>query len=196
MEPASEWWLAVPAAPAASRSLMVATDSPLDVEYRVDIWGPDGLTEGYQSGVIPASTHVTVPLDELAGEALGVRVVASAPVATALVARGEGLRAVTAATPEPGGRWLLAGPGSAPEASATVWVFNPGDQPAEVTLRPLGGGNSFSRSVEPGAVAAIQLSGTGTAGVLAVGSSDLVVGWSSQRGAALSLGSGVAFDAG
>ena len=106
--PGQEWWLPVPPGEGI-KQMIISSPEAAEIEYQVDLYGPEGFVEAHDSGVIDPRGNVTVPLAGITQEAIGVRVISTGPVVPALrVDSPEGL-AWTAASPVTAPVWLLPG---------------------------------------------------------------------------------------
>lgn len=174
IEPATDWYLPVPAREGMSRSVVVASAGTAEVPFQIDVYSQDGLFEAAYEDTVPARGQVTIGAADLFEGAGAVRVVAAAPVAVGLRLAGDGIRAVIPAMPTPAPTWLL--PGAGRLGASTVYLFNPGE--LEVAADVLSGnGEAVLESVAvPGAaMVQVDISRRHAARVEADG--DLVVAW-------------------
>lgn len=126
VEPALDWFVPVPAGGAAGE-VVISTGIAAEVEYQLDVYGPDGVVEAFQVGVVPARGVSVVPLDELGFEvASAMRVVSTQPVAVFLRTASEAGVAVTSGATAPASRWFLPGTGLAPGDMGSTVVLNAG----------------------------------------------------------------------
>jgi len=136
VEPAQEWWLPVPPG-GGTKQMRIATAEASQVEYQVDLYGPDGLVEEHDAGVIDARGSVTVPLAAISEQAIGVKVITTAPVVPALkIDSPQGL-AWTTASPVEAPVWLLPGARSPSGGSGSIVVLNSGIEPVDVSVTSL-----------------------------------------------------------
>lgn len=136
VSPAQDWWLPVPPG-GAIKQMIVANPEGGEIEYQVDLYGPDGLVEAHDVGAIPARGTVTVPLAAVSEEAFGVRVITTGPVVPTLrMDSPEGL-AWTTASEVTAPVWLLPGAGAPPGGGGNVVVLNGGIEPVSVTVKTL-----------------------------------------------------------
>jgi hypothetical protein len=124
--PALDWFVLVPAG-GLGGDLVVSTGSTADVEYQVDVYGPQGLVEAQQDGVVPARGAVSLPLSGLGLQAASaVRVIATQPVAVFQRLVSETGVAMTAGASSTSSTWLLPGAGLAPGSAGSLLVLNSG----------------------------------------------------------------------
>lgn len=135
--PETDWWLPVPEG-GGTKQMVIATAEGVEIEYQVDLYGPDGFVEAHDAGVIPARGRVVVPLAAVTEQAAGVRVIATGPVVPALrIDSGQGM-AWTTASPVDANTWLLPAASAPPGGSGSIVVLNTGLEPATVSVRSLG----------------------------------------------------------
>ncbi|HEU4915479.1 MAG TPA: DUF5719 family protein [Acidimicrobiia bacterium] len=126
VDPALDWFVPVPAAGLAG-DLVIATGSTSEVEYQVDVYGPQGLVEAQQEGVLPARGTVSLPLVGMELEAASaVRVISTQPVAVFQRLISETGVALTAGSPATSSSWLLPAAGLAPGGTGSLLIFNTG----------------------------------------------------------------------
>jgi hypothetical protein len=186
VEPAQDWWLPALSAPGSALRLVVATDSPLPVDIVVDSYSAGSVTEGAFAGTIDARSQIDIPLAELGGAPLGLRVSADGPVVAAFVVNGPTARAVTPGTTL-STDWVL--PGSGVVGSTVAWVLNPGELEAELVLQPLAPDVPAQAITIPADSAVSVPLDAVEAGYLFRSSSEIAVFWSSSLGG-LSLATG------
>jgi hypothetical protein len=124
--PALDWFVPIPAA-GLGGDLVVSTASTADVEYQVDVYGPQGLVEAQQEGVVPARGSVTLALAGMGLEAASaVRVIATQPVAVFERLVSETGVALTSGAASTSSGWLLPGAGLAPGGTGSLLILNAG----------------------------------------------------------------------
>lgn len=134
--PAQDWWLPVPPG-GAIKQMLVASPEAGEIEYQVDLYGPDGVVEAHDAGVIGSRGTVTVPLAAVTEGAAGVRVISTGPVVPALrMDSAQGL-AWTTASEVTAPVWLLPGASAPAGGAGTVVVLNSGIEPVSVTIKTL-----------------------------------------------------------
>lgn len=134
--PAQDWWLPVP--PGGSiKQMIVANPDAVEVDYQVDLYGPEGFVEAHDAGVITSRGTVTVPLAAVTDQAAGVRVISTAPVVPALRMDSDLGLAWTTASQVTAPVWLLPGASSPPGGSGEVVILNGGIDPVTVTIKTL-----------------------------------------------------------
>jgi hypothetical protein len=126
VSPALDWFVPVPGAGLGGQ-LVVSTGSTADVEYQVDVYGPQGLVEAQQDGVVPARGSVSLPLSGIGVEAAaGVRIVATQPVAVFQRLAADTGVAITAGAAATSSGWLLPGAGLSAGGTGSLLIFNAG----------------------------------------------------------------------
>ncbi len=136
VEPAQDWWLPVPAG-ARGKQLQVGTTSTVDVEYQIDLYGPDGYVEAFQTGTIRPRGRALVDLAAISEDAIGVRVVSTGPVVPTFWIAASGGLAATTASPVDAPLWLLPGASGPAGGAAELVVLNTGIDDVTVTVRSL-----------------------------------------------------------
>lgn len=132
--PALDWYVPVPASGAAA-DLVISTGVSADVEYQLDVYGPEGVVEAFQEGVVPGRGVAVVSLGELGFEvASAMRVVSTQPVAVFLRTKTEAGVALTSGATAPASRWLLPAAGLAPGNTGSTVILNTGLDDATVVV--------------------------------------------------------------
>lgn len=177
------------AAEGVPRVLLV---SPLnaDVEYQVDLYGPEGFEEAYSAGTLPARGQVWLELDELAGVEFALRVVSTGPVVSTLWVRTDGGVAATPGTETQATRWFVPGAGSVVEGRESLVLVNTGIETSEVRVRALRE-NGTVRSYELGGDEVLEVVIDSAGGYLIESTGPVVVAWTALRAAAVSVSMGV-----
>ncbi|MGA7096615.1 MAG: DUF5719 family protein [Acidimicrobiia bacterium] len=175
--PATDWFVPVPGD--ASGEIVISTGVGSDVAYQVDVYGPEGLVEAADEGVVPARGQVTVDLGELGGSTGAMRVIAAQPVGVFLRTVADDGLAITSGASTPAARWLLPGAGSIAQGQGSLVILNTGLDDATVVVtdhRPDSVAEQFV--VPAGQVVEFEaIVGTGD-GYSVTGDGDLVVLWS------------------
>jgi hypothetical protein len=132
--PALDWYVPVPASGAAA-DLVISTGVSADVEYQLDVYGPEGVVEAFQEGVVPGRGVAVVSLAELGFEvASAMRVVSTQPIAVFLRTKTEAGVAITSGATAPASRWLLPAAGLAPGNTGSTVILNAGLDDATVVV--------------------------------------------------------------
>jgi hypothetical protein len=106
-----------------------------DVEYQLDVYGPEGVVEAFQEGVVPGRGVAVVSLAELGFEvASAMRVVSTQPIAVFLRTKTEAGVAITSGATAPASRWLLPAAGLAPGNTGSTVILNAGLDDATVVV--------------------------------------------------------------
>jgi hypothetical protein len=130
--PSVDWFVPVPSG--GGNQLVVSTGVGADVEYQVDVYGPDGLVESMEEGVVPARGQVVVDTAIAGAGPSAFRVVATQPVAVFLRHVGEDGVAVTSGVTATSSRWLLPGAGLGPGGTGRMVILNAGLEQASAEI--------------------------------------------------------------
>lgn len=144
VEPGQDWWVVAP--PGGSvKQLRIGSPDAAEVEYQIDLYGPEGFVESYASGVIEPRGRVVVPTG--AAEEVAMRIITTAPVVPTLWVNSQAGLAATTGSQVDAPVWLLPGASLPPGGSGQVVVLNAGVDAVTVTVRPLRA-NSLERNFE------------------------------------------------
>jgi hypothetical protein len=188
--PAQDWFVPVPHGLESRQVVIAAWDS--DVEYQIDLYGPDGLVEAFESGQIPARGQAVFDVGAVSAVASAVRVVTTGPVGAFVRITSDTGVTMTSGSPTPASALLLPGAGSIAGGSGWLVVLNPGleDVSAEVTtLGPAP--ERLSLAIPAGEVSETALSSGGALGYAISGDGPLVATWSTTTSSAIGLGTAV-----
>lgn len=187
--PAQDWFLPIPAA-ADDRWVVIANTSDTEIEYQMDLYGPEGVEEGYELGTLPAHAQVEVSLTPAGEQTLGVRVLATGPVVPSLWMETETGLAATTGSADPATRWMLPGAGAPEEGRAVLVVMNPALEDVSVTVRPLRRNSEVSQ-YDLGAESLLELELEPAVGYLVESTGPTVVVWMAERQGAAALAAAV-----
>lgn len=124
--PALDWYIPVPSA-GLGGELVISTGVAAEVAYQIDLYGPEGLVEALQEGLVPSRGATAVPLSGLGlGAASAIRVISTQPVAVFLRNVSETGVAITSGASAVSSNWLLPGAGLAPGGDGTAVILNTG----------------------------------------------------------------------
>lgn len=124
--PALDWYVPVPTS-AFGGQLLISTGIGAEVEFQLDLHGPEGLVEAFLEGVVPERGVAVVPISDLGLEKAGaVRVVSTQPVAVFLRSVADSGVAITSGSPVTAPTWLIPAAGLAPGSAGSVVVLNAG----------------------------------------------------------------------
>ncbi|MFQ5948750.1 MAG: DUF5719 family protein [Acidimicrobiia bacterium] len=175
----------------------LAVDNPgdLPVTVTIDVFTPTGGIADARTVEILAAGPARIPLEDLEGDQMAIRVRASGPISAAVVAEGSKGLAATIGAPRPDLRWLLPGVRSVGQTSGFLWVLNSSDEVIAVTLTPLGGEQLEGEkiSIQPGTVRVVEVTRDDAVGYLAASLQPFTAAWSADgpQGVAFSLGAGL-----
>lgn len=194
---ATEWEFPVARVTDTQGYLVVHNPGLGSVEVAVDLFTPDGpIIEAFTATVAPG-TPARFDLSAYPGDSIGARVVASGPVAAAVVAIGEGEVAVMPGAAEQASTWLLPGLRRLPLHAASLWLLNTSSEESiSATVSALGAAGLAGETVvvAPGVPRQVDVTAPGARGFLVEASSPLTVAWTVRgpAGLAFALGSAVA----
>lgn len=134
--PAQDWWLPVPAGE-GPKLITVSSSLAADLEYQVDLYGPEGFQEGFATGILTPRGQFQLDLGELSNDAMAVRVSASSPVVTTLFMRSNGGYGITSGSPVDALTWLLPAAGAGAGGTGQLVLLNSGVDVVEVEVRAL-----------------------------------------------------------
>lgn len=178
--PGQDWWLPVPPG-GGTKQMRIANPGSAEVEYQVDLYGPDGFVEGYDTGVIDARGSVTVPLAAITADEVAVGVTTTGPVVPLLwIDSPEGLARTTASEVD-APVWLLPGASLPPGGSATITVLNSGIETVTVSVRSLSD-RSIARDLEVGAEEVLTVDLVAADGYRVEATGPVVALWTSSHG--------------
>ena len=185
--PAAQDWFLPVGTRGVSRLLLV---SPInaDIGYQVDLYGPEGYEEAYAEGTLSARSQVWLDFEELAGEAIALRVISGAPIVPTLWSVGEGVIAASPGTTE-GGAWFFPAAGSM-DGSETIVMLNSGIELSTFTVTALGD-NPVSRTYELGGEEVLEVELGPADGYLVSSTGPSAILWVAARGDALAFSTGV-----
>jgi hypothetical protein len=189
VEPGEDWWLPVPPG-GGIKQMIIATPEAGEIGYQVDLYGPDGLIEAHDEGVIEPRANVTVPLASITRQAVGLHVTTTGPVVPALrIDSPEGL-AWTTASPVTAPVWLLPGARSPRRGSGSLVVLNAGIETATVSIRTLAD-ETIERNLEVNGEEVLVVNLGGANGYRVEANGPIVAMWTSQRDGAGSATIGI-----
>jgi hypothetical protein len=188
--PETTWYVPFPVFN-GSREVVIASSTPNEIAYQIDVFGPGGLEEAAIEGTISGGGQEIINVSAISQAALAVRVVATAPVGVFARLTGEGALGIAAASPLPTSDWLIPGAGSGSDTAGRLVVVNVGVEVAEMTVTEV---RESSRSriiqVQPGQVLEIVLDAVDSDGVSVVTDGQVVPFWIARRGAAVAVSGG------
>jgi hypothetical protein len=153
--PSTDWFLPIPGE--GSGIVSIGNPGEGDVEYQIDLYGPEGVEGAAESGVIEEGAGLTLDLAEYPG-VRAVRVVSASPVVTSLQVREEGTLSITTGATFATGSWLI--PAALQGGSGRIFVLNPDLEDASVVITALRGSSTqFRVSVPAESVLELPLDG-------------------------------------
>lgn len=194
---ATEWEFPVARVADTEGYLVVHNPGLGPVEVSVDLFTADGPVIEAFTATVTADSPARFDLSAYPGDSLAARVVASGPVAAAVVALGEAEVAVMPGAAGQASTWLLPGLRRLPLHAASIWLLNTSSEDSvSATVSPLGGGGLGGETVvvAPGVPRQVDVTVGGAEGFLVEASSPLTVAWSVRgpSGLAFALASPVA----
>lgn len=134
--PGLDWWLPVPPG-GPLKQLLLASPNAAEIEYQLDLYGPDGFTEAAQTGTIPARGQEVIGLAAISDDAYGLRLITSAPVVPTFYMNSASGLAATTASQTDAPLWLLPGASGPAGGSGQLVMLNSGLEPVSVAVRTL-----------------------------------------------------------
>lgn len=189
VEAGADWYLPIPGNLPGTR-VELATPINAEVEYQVDLIGPDGLLEAWQSGVLAPRGTVTLDLAELGGATAAIRVVAAGPLVPTLWADSETGLAATPATAVQAGSWLLPGAAAPPGGSGSLVLLNTGVEATVARVRTIRDG-STQQEIPLGVDTVVEVPMAAARGYRVDSDGSIVAMWVAQRGGAALAAMGV-----
>lgn len=187
--PAQDWWLPVPPG-GAIKQMLVASPEAGETEYQVDLYGPEGVVEGHDVGVIGPRGTVTVPLAAVSEDAVGVRVISTSPVVPALRIHSDQGLAWTTASEVTAPVWLLPGASAPAGGAGNIVILNGGIEPVTVTIKTLTD-IALTRSLELPAEDVLVVDLVSANGYRVEATGPVVALWTSRSGEATSVAIGI-----
>lgn len=188
-EPTEDSYVLLPPG-GGDRSLVIASSSPTEVSYQVDLYGPEGLVEAFAAGDIDGRRFASIDLSGFGREAVAVRVLATAPVAGFVRhLRGDGV-AITSGSSATATTWGMPGAGSEPGFTTSLVILNPSTEDAGVAIDSHLGLAPNQLTVLADSVRVYQLSIVSREGVTITADIPVVAMWVSslQSGYSATLG--------
>ena len=188
--PAQTWYAAFPVF-SGTREVIIASATPTDVAYQIDVFGPGGVEDAAIEGTVVGGGQEIVNLSGISPAALAVRVVTTAPVGVFARLSAEGAIGIAAASPVPTNDWLVPGAGSGADTPGRVVLVNVGVEVSEVTLTEVRE-SSRSRIIQvlPGQVVEVVLDSIDSDGVSIFSDGQVVPFWIARNGSAVAISSG------
>jgi hypothetical protein len=192
VSPALDWFVPIPAA-GIGGELVISTGSTADVEYQVDVYGPQGLVEAQQDGVVPARGSVSLPLSGMEVEAAAaIRVIATQPVAVFERLVAETGVAMTEGTASTSSRWLLPGAGLSAGGTGSLLILNAGLEEDTVLVTALRDQSASQEITVPaGMVVEVPAMEGGANAYTVEGQGELVAAWVATGEGAMAYSIGV-----
>jgi hypothetical protein len=192
VSPALDWFVPIPAA-GIGGELVISTGSTADVEYQVDVYGPQGLVEAQQDGVVPARGSVSLPLSGMEVEAAAaIRVIATQPVAVFERLVAETGVAMTEGTASTSSGWLLPGAGLSAGGTGSLLILNAGLEEDTVLVTALRDQSASQEITVPaGMVVEVPAMEGGANAYTVEGQGELVAAWVATGEGAMAYSIGV-----
>ncbi|HEY7705511.1 MAG TPA: DUF5719 family protein [Acidimicrobiia bacterium] len=183
-----EWFIPLPVIDGAGASIALAAAAPIGFEYTVEPAGQAGQGEMLTEGSVAAGGQAIIPASALGASTKGVVISATEPVVADLMLSGPDARAVTPGASRSALRWLVPGAGPDEATSVRLWVLTVDDQLANITVTPLAPGYApRAYQPDPRGLTMLQVAEGPSQGVIVDGDAEIVVVWTSQRGASVAL---------
>ncbi len=191
----SEWHFPLVQSDALEPSVVLANDGLVAVEYEIEFFTASGASAPpVESGELAATSHVRIPLGDLAAGSVGLRISADAPIAATVVGESESGIAVTAGAPAAATRWLLPGFGAV-SGRHSLWLLNTGDEQITVTYQVLDPGglnrDPAKIAVRPASVRRVLIEAGASAGLVVESTAPFTAAWSVEQDGAVAYSAGV-----
>jgi hypothetical protein len=174
-------------------AVVIGNPNLVDVTVTVDIYTATGPERSAFEFDVASFAPARIELDSLLGDATGVRVSATAPITTGLVAHGEAGAVATSGSPGQANAWLLPGLRTVGLNEGTLWLMNSGSDQILVTVSELTGAAAVNSQVlvGPGSQVSVPIVEPDALGVLVESSEPFSASWSvsGPSGVAVSSGS-------
>jgi hypothetical protein len=180
VEGSQDWFLPIPGGP-GPKLLLIGTPSNAQIEYQIDLYGPDGLEEAFISGTLEPRGVNKIDLAAITEETAGVRVISTGPVvATLWIDSEDGLAATTGSSIE-STRWFLPGAGTPPNGAATAVILGVGIEDGTVSIRPLNSA-APTHTFDLPSDGVVEIALVASDGYLIESSQPMIVMWAGQGG--------------
>lgn len=176
--PGEDWWLPVPPGQ-GTKQMRISTPENAEIEYQVDLYGPEGFVEGHDTGVIDPRGTVRVPLAGITSEAAAVRVITTGPVVPTLWIDSPLGLARTTASEVDAPVWLLPGASAPTRGSASITILNSGLDTVTVAVTSLSDGSTV-QDLEVGAEGVVVVDLATAHGYRVEASGPVVALWTSN----------------
>lgn len=195
VEAASDWYLPIPSGLAGGR-VHLATPMNAEIDFQVDLYGPDGLLEAWQSGTLLPRGSADLDLSELGGAAAAIRVVAAGPLVPTLWTDSPetGLAATTASAVQ-SGSWIFPGAGAPAGGSGVLVLVNTGVESTVATVRTIREG-PLEQEVALGVDAVVEVPLVVAGGYRLDSDGSIVAMWVGRRGTSALAALGVPLENG
>lgn len=209
-----KWFFPIGGVEGVESELIVTNPGEAPVTLDIEVFTSEGPVPGTSLTLEPGGPR-RIQLNELAAGAFGIEVTSSGPTAAVVVAAeavseedpggGEGEAAPDESGPlggklagtvgrnSPATQWMVAGTGNV-SITATVWLMNSGDQPATVTLQPLGGASQASDKISIGDGQLVRYPARDGLGYFIESTQPISVSWSASSALGLAFIAGVAIE--
>jgi len=189
--PASDWYVPVPGG-GLDGELVVSTGVAAEMTFQIDVYGAQGVIEGFREGVVPSRGATSVPLADMELEgASAFRVITTQPAAVFLRDISDAGVAITSGATTTASTWLLPGAGLAPGGRGSAVILNAGLEEASVVLTARRAQTAAKELTVPaGTVVQVQAVEGRASAYTVEGSGDLVALWvtNTDTGKAESIG--------
>jgi hypothetical protein len=189
--PASDWYLPVPTG-GRNGELVISTGVAAEMTFQVDVYGAQGVVEGFQEGVVPSRGATSVQLAEMGLEGVSaLRVITTQTAAVFLRDVSESGVAITSGATTTAATWLLPGGGLAPGGKGSAVILNSGLEEDSVVITALREQSVAQElSIPAGTVVQVPAIEGGANSYTVKGSGDLVALWvtNTDTGKAESIG--------
>ncbi len=159
-------------------SIILTNSSILPVEFSIDVFSTQAEVSTPVTGGIEGPGQTVIPLADLGEATYGARITGDGPFGAVVVGVAQDARAAMAGVRNPSSQWILPGVNVEPGAEYRMWVLNTGVDTVVVSYGSSGGTVDGQLEVAAGAVASVDLSDLGAAGLIVEAASPFSVAWS------------------
>lgn len=172
--------------------VVVVNPGVTSVSATIDLFTPDGVRLDPIELTVDPDTPARVALTEGDHPVLGARVTATGPVASAVVARGEGGIAVTPGAPASARDWLVPGVRTVGFETGSLWLLNADESAVSVTVSMLSSGVPVGETFVLDAGTIRRIPTEEAAGYLVEASAPLSVAWGLEGPSGITFATGSA----
>jgi len=188
--PAQDWFVPIPTG--SLGDIVIMSGAATEVEFQIDLYGANGLTEAFQAGSIPPRGTTVVDAPESEAGPSAVRVVSAQPVAVFLRTIGDTGVGFTTGSSTPATRWLLPAAGLGPGVGGRLVIVNTGLDEVTATITAVREASVAQQITVPaGTVIEVPAVEGGADAYTVSGDGLVVASWATLTGTASAFSAGV-----